>query len=100
MDPRLQMAIQQSIQSAEMSELTTAILLPCWKTCADTPLTRKDFTNPEGISDALSQKVSACNRKCIARNFEVMELMMNVRTLREKEMMQGLAPGTLTSELL
>lgn len=100
MDPRVQMAIQQSAQAAEFNDFSSSVLLSCWNTCGDKHITRDDLIHPEGLSDTLSQKVSACNRKCIARHFEVLQLMMDVRALREKEMMQGLAPGTLTSELL
>lgn len=100
MDPRLQMAIQSSSQAAELNDVSSTALLSCWRICADSRLTKMDLIHDEGLSDTLSEKVSLCNRKCIARHFEVLQLMMDVRALREKEMIQGLAPGTLTSELL
>lgn len=100
MNPNMQMAIGRSMQSAQVSESSLAMLQQCWMICGDRHLTREDLTSPHGVPDAVVQSVSACCRKCVARQFEVLELMTNTRELREKEMIQGLAPGTLTSELV
>lgn len=100
MDPRVQMAISQSAQAAEFNAMSKSILLPCWRICGDRHLTREHLTDPQGVPDPIVQQVNACSRKCIARHFEVLQLMMDTRELREKEMIQGLAPGTLTGDMI
>lgn len=93
------MLLGEIVQQAEF-EKARSILMPCWRICGDEHLNRNQLIDPFGVSDELSNKIGACSRKCIARQFEVLELMMNTRQLREKETIQGLAPGTLTSELI
>ncbi len=47
------------------------------------------------VSEEKLKKMNACQHKCVARSFEVMKLMNESRSLREKEAMQGLPTGSL-----
>eukprot|EP00796_Vickermania_ingenoplastis_P011378 gene11378-7884_t len=100
MDQHTQMLIAQAAQDSQMSSVGSSVLRQCWEICGHRHLTREELISVQGVPDATLQAITACNRKCIARQFEVMDLMLTTRELREKEMMQGLPPGTLTSELL
>lgn len=80
-----------------MMDCWNGFMEQCWDICYDRNLTRQELV--EGSSpDAKLLKMDNCARKCMARHFEVLQLSTLSRELREKEQMQGLAPGTLSAE--
>lgn len=89
--------LMQAMERYGMLDLANSALEQCWDICYDRNLTRHELV--EGVlPDAKLQKMEACQRKCIARHFEVMRLMNASREQREKEMLQGLPPGSLGME--
>ncbi|CAJ1005971.1 putative Tim10/DDP family zinc finger containing protein [Leishmania naiffi] len=91
-----QMMLGQALEHYTMMDFANLVLEQCWDICYDSQLTRPELAGSE-LPDVKVQKMDACARKCVARHFEVLSLLSATRELREKERMQGLAPGTLTS---
>lgn len=77
-----------------MLDFANVLLEQCWDICYDRNLTRAELASGD-LPDTKIQKMEACGRKCVARHFEVMKLMLESRELRMKEQMQGLPPGSL-----
>ncbi|KPI90643.1 hypothetical protein ABL78_0239 [Leptomonas seymouri] len=92
-----QMALQQSVEQYSMLDLANTVLEQCWDICYNRNLTREELALGD-TPDSKLQKMEACSRKCVARHFEVMKLMMESREIRAKEELQGLAPGTLSQQ--
>lgn len=91
------MIVGQAFEQQVMLDLANRVLGQCWDICFETNLTRKELVDGE-IPDAKTQKMSACQRKCVARHFEVLKLMTETREMREKEAMMGLPPGSLKEQ--
>ncbi|KEG12872.1 hypothetical protein DQ04_01361020 [Trypanosoma grayi] len=91
-----QMMIMQAMERYAMFDLANDVLEQCWDICYDRNLTRKELVEGD-LPDSKLRKMEACQRKCIARHFEVMKLMNEARELREKEALQGLPPGSLSA---
>ncbi|TPP49118.1 Tim10/DDP zinc finger family protein [Leishmania donovani] len=91
-----QMMLGQALEHYSMMDFANLVLEQCWDICYDSQLTRPELAGGE-LPDVKVQKMDACARKCVARHFEVLTLLSATRELREKERMQGLPPGTLTS---
>lgn len=89
------MMLAEAAEHYTRIDLANLFLGQCWDICYDRQLTRAELASGE-LPDTKVQKMEACARKCVARHFEALELMNATRELREKEQMQGLAPGTLT----
>ncbi|KAH8606958.1 Tim10 DDP family zinc finger [Trypanosoma vivax] len=90
-----QMALMQSMERYTMLDLSFGVLEQCWDICYDRNLAFRELADGS-ISESKLNKMEACQRKCIARHFEVMRLMNGAREQRDKEMMQGLPPGSLS----
>ena len=88
------MIIGQAFEQYVMLDFANRMFTQCWDICYDSRLNRAELCSGD-LADEKLKKMSACQHKCVARSFEVMKLMNESRTLREKEAMQGLAPGTL-----
>ncbi|EAN89189.1 hypothetical protein C3747_31g1214c [Trypanosoma cruzi] len=92
-----QMMVMHAMEHYSMLDLANDVLEKCWNICFDVNLTRKELVEGD-LPDSKLRKMEACQRKCIARHFEVMKLMNGARELREKEALQGLPPGSLSAE--
>ncbi|CUI14102.1 zinc finger protein, putative, partial [Bodo saltans] len=92
-----QMIIGQAFEQFVMLDLSNRVLENCWDVCFDKNITRKELVAGD-IEDAKLRKMDACQRKCIARHFEVMKLMNESREMREREAMMGLPPGALKEQ--
>lgn len=90
------MALNEGIEQYMMLEFANTSLEQCWDVCYDRNITRDELVRGD-VEDSKGQKMAACARKCVARHFEVLKLLSESRELREKEAMQGLAPGTLSN---
>ncbi len=86
--------IGQAFEQYVMLDFANRVFTQCWDVCYDRNLTRTELATGD-LSDDKLKKMSACQHKCVARSFEVMKLMNESRMLREREAVQGLAPGTL-----
>lgn len=84
------MILGQAVEQFAMMDYANITLEQCWDMCYNRNLTRQELVGGD-ILDPKIQKMNACARKCVARNFEVMKLMMESREAREKEMMQQMA---------
>lgn len=90
------MMLGMALEQFAMSDFAVEVQEKCWDICFDKNLTRSQLVAGD-LPDATQQKMDNCARKCVARSFEIMKLMSESRELREKEAMQGLAPGTLSA---
>lgn len=92
-----QMMIGQAFEQQLMLDLANRVLEQCWDICYDRNLSRQELVAGE-LPEAKLSKMEACQRKCVARHFEVMKLMNETREMREKEAMMGLPPGSLKEQ--
>lgn len=92
-----QMVVGQAFEQHVMLDLANRLMTQCWDICYDKNLSRQELIDGD-IPESKSKKMEACQRKCIARHFEVLKLMNEAREMREKEAMLGLPPGTLKEQ--
>ena len=91
------MVIGQALEQQIMLDLGNRVLGQCWDVCYENNLTKAQLV--EGtVDDSQQKQMDACRRKCIARHFEVLKLMIESREIREKEAQLGLAPGSLRGQ--
>lgn len=74
------MAMQQAMEQYIMLDFANGMLEQCWDICYDRNLTRDELAS-SAIPEAKFQKMDACARKCVARHFEVMKLMLANREM-------------------
>ncbi|EPY31081.1 hypothetical protein STCU_03603 [Strigomonas culicis] len=89
-NPANAMLIHQSMEQYTMLDYANHVLEQCWDICYDKNVTREELTAGD-LSDGKTQKMDACARKCVARQFEVMRLMNESRQQREQEAMANMA---------
>ena len=91
-----QMEMFQSMQATSRQDMAQRLARQCWDVCYGNTLTREELVG--GLSEERIKKLGKCEKKCVARHFEVMNLMINSRQQREKEAALGLPPGSLSEE--
>ncbi|CCW60214.1 unnamed protein product [Phytomonas sp. EM1] len=84
-----QMVAARAIEQFCKMEFSNMTLEQCWDICYDRNLSREELVSGE-ILDSKITKMDACARKCVARNFEVMKLIMESREKRDKEALQAM----------
>lgn len=82
-----QMAFAQTAEQYGMMDFMNIVMKQCWDVCYDRNLNREELAT-SNIPYSKSERMDACGRKCVAREFEVMILMMETREERDREMMQ------------
>ena len=92
-----QMAMYQAMQESARGDFSTLMAKQCWSVCYDAHLTKEELSSGL-VPDETLKKAGRCQTKCIARHFEVMQLMLSARQQREKEAAMGLPPGSLNEE--
>jgi len=92
-----QMAIGQAMDASLSKDMGFRVVKACWRICYDAALQRADLSKGP-ITDAQLRPMQKCEAKCVARHYEVLNLMQNARERREREAALGLAPGTLSKE--
>jgi Uri superfamily endonuclease len=90
------MEMYQSLQTTSRLDMGQRVAQQCWDVCFDSTLTKEELAG--GLSEERVKKLGKCEKKCVARHFEVMNLMINSRQQREKEAALGLPPGSLAEE--
>lgn len=78
------MATAQALDMACRMDLGFQIVDKCWDVCFDSRLSRDELISGT-IADSKITAMNKCGIKCIARSFEVMELMVEARQHRERE---------------
>lgn len=91
-NPANMMLIQRSMEQYTMLDYANHVLEQCWDICYDKNVTREELTAGD-LADSKTQRMDACARKCVAREFEVMRLMNEAREIRQQEEMANMAPG-------
>ncbi|KAK7201855.1 Tim10/DDP family zinc finger containing protein [Novymonas esmeraldas] len=91
-----QMMIGEALEHYMMIDFANGTLQQCWDICYDSPLTRADLATG-AVPSAIEQKMDACGRKCVARQFEAMMLLSGAVEMRQKEEELGVPPGSLSN---
>ncbi|CAD2217038.1 hypothetical protein AGDE_04518 [Angomonas deanei] len=89
-----QFAIYQAVEQFSMLDLMNHHLANCWDICYEKNLTAAELV--ASLPDEKTQQMDACGRKCMARHFEVMRMLVEATARREKEEMLQLEPGSLS----
>lgn len=88
-NPANAMLFQQMMQQYSMLDYANRVLEQCWDICYERNVTREELTAGD-LSDSGTQKMDACARKCVARQFEVMRLIHESNAQREQEEMANM----------
>ncbi len=103
-------AVAQAAEQSVMLDLAFRSFKQCWSTCFDSTMTaaalRSGTCDSAGVGalaleahgESNSVLRTQCQTRCVKRVFEVMNLLQEGREMREREAMQGLAPGTLATQ--
>jgi hypothetical protein len=89
-----QMQMMQMMQDAGKNDFALQMIEQCWDVCYAKQLTRDDLVGGV-VPEARMKQFTKCQNKCVARHFEVLNLMLKARQQREREAAMGLPPGPI-----
>lgn len=81
--------LAQAMEQYMMLDLANGVLAQCWDVCYERNLTREELVKPTAVTDK-TEKMEACARKCVNREFEVIRLMNEsvMENQRQKMLME------------